>query len=104
MPRPLSRLRGCWLEQIRVPTRLAHTDVMFASLAVPVGLLFGFSACLFTLYSFVPILMQLSSATMLNLALLTSDVYSLLFGLFLFRYSVRRRAFCLFYYRVSLLV
>eukprot|EP00054_Salpingoeca_dolichothecata_P010133 m.57013 g.57013 ORF g.57013 m.57013 type:complete len:154 (+) comp18830_c1_seq1:203-664(+) len=52
-----------------------------------VGLLVGFSVCLFLLYSLVPLLLQISGATMLNLSLLTSDVYSLLFGLFLFHYK-----------------
>ena len=52
-----------------------------------IGLLVAFAACLFMLYSLVPFLLRLSSATMMNLALLTSDVYSLLFGLFLFHYS-----------------
>eukprot|EP00051_Salpingoeca_urceolata_P015637 m.204098 g.204098 ORF g.204098 m.204098 type:complete len:157 (+) comp18461_c1_seq3:109-579(+) len=53
----------------------------------PLALLFGYTACLFALYSLVPFLLQRSSATMLNLSLLTSDVYSLLFGLFLFHYK-----------------
>ncbi len=50
----------------------------------PVGLLLGFAGCLFLLYSLVPLLLKQSSATVMNLSLLTSDVYSLLFGLFLF--------------------
>lgn len=53
-------------------------------------LLIGFALFLFTLYSLVPILMRLSSATIFNLSLLTTDFYSLLFGLFLFHYKVSR--------------
>eukprot|EP00047_Mylnosiga_fluctuans_P006071 m.244655 g.244655 ORF g.244655 m.244655 type:complete len:362 (+) comp14491_c0_seq1:72-1157(+) len=52
-----------------------------------VGLLVGFAICLFLLYALVPPLLSMSSATLMNLALLTSDFYSLLFGLFLFHYS-----------------
>ena len=51
-----------------------------------VGYVLGFNAVLFALYSLVPLLLQSSSATLFNLSLLTSDVYSLLFGLFLFGY------------------
>eukprot|EP01137_Pigoraptor_chileana_P024152 Opistho-2@91617 len=47
-------------------------------------LLVGFALCLFFLYSLVPVLIVLSSATFLNLSLLTADFYTLLFGLFVF--------------------
>ncbi|KJE88851.1 transmembrane protein [Capsaspora owczarzaki ATCC 30864] len=47
-----------------------------------------FSACLFSLYSLVPTLLVLSSATFMNLSFLTADVYTLLFGLFLFGYKL----------------
>ena len=36
----------------------------------------------------MPIAMQFSSATVVNLSLLTADFYSLLCGVFLFRYKV----------------
>lgn len=51
-------------------------------------LVIGFSLCLFTLYSLVPVLLVLSSATFMNLSFLTSDVYTLFFGLFLFGYTL----------------
>ena len=47
-----------------------------------------FALALFLLYSLVPLMLRWSSATIFNLSLLTSDVYSLLFGLFLFHYTV----------------
>lgn len=50
-----------------------------------VGLFLGFSVCLFLMYSLVPVFIGMSSATLMNLSLLTADVYSLLFGLFLFK-------------------
>jgi solute carrier family 35 protein F1/2 len=49
-----------------------------------------FAVALFSTYSLVPLILRWSSATIFNLSLLTSDVYSLLFGLFLFHYSVLR--------------
>lgn len=48
----------------------------------------GFSICLFLLYNLMPLAMKLSSATVVNLSLLTADFYSLLCGLFLFHYEV----------------
>ena len=48
----------------------------------------GFGICLFLLYNLMPIAMQFSSATVVNLSLLTADFYSLLCGLLLFHYKV----------------
>lgn len=47
----------------------------------------GFGICLFLLYNLMPIAMQFSSATVVNLSLLTADFYSLLCGLLLFHYK-----------------
>lgn len=44
--------------------------------------------CMFALYSFMPIVMEMTSATAVNLALLTADLFSLFCGLFLFHYKV----------------
>lgn len=58
------------------------------------GLLYiGFSACMFGLYSFMPVVIKRTSATAVNLSLLTADLYSLFCGLFLFQYKVSE--FCL---------
>ena len=48
----------------------------------------GFGICLFLLYNLMPTAMQFSSATVVNLSLLTADFYSLLCGIFLFHYKV----------------
>lgn len=40
------------------------------------------------LYSFMPIVVKVSSATAVNLSLLTADLFSLFCGLFLFQYQV----------------
>jgi solute carrier family 35 protein F1/2 len=51
-------------------------------------LLFGFAVSQFLFYSIVPHLLRLSSAVVFNLSLLTADIYTLFFGLFLFHYKV----------------
>ncbi|XP_040902645.1 solute carrier family 35 member F2-like [Toxotes jaculatrix] len=64
-----------------------------------VGLLFSaFALCMYTLYSSMPIVMKLSSATSVNLSLLTADLFSLFCGVFLFQYNFSAL------YLVSLLV
>ncbi|XP_020499151.2 solute carrier family 35 member F2 [Labrus bergylta] len=53
-----------------------------------VGLLFAaFGLCMYALYSFMPIVMKLSSATSVNLSMLTADLFSLFCGIFLFQYK-----------------
>ncbi|KAL6471147.1 hypothetical protein MHYP_G00197970 [Metynnis hypsauchen] len=49
-------------------------------------LLSGFALCMYTLYSCMPVVMKLTSATAVNLSLLTADLFSLFCGLFLFQY------------------
>ncbi|CAH1230434.1 SLC35F1 [Branchiostoma lanceolatum] len=52
-----------------------------------VGLLFvGFAVCLFALYTIFPTVIKLSSAVVVNLSILTADLYTLFIGLFLFHY------------------
>lgn len=43
---------------------------------------------MFGLYSFMPVVIKVTSATSVNLGILTADLYSLFFGLFLFFYKV----------------
>ncbi|XP_069496725.1 solute carrier family 35 member F2 isoform X2 [Ambystoma mexicanum] len=53
-----------------------------------VALLFtAFALCMFGLYSLMPVVIKVTSATSVNLGILTADLYSLFFGLFLFGYS-----------------
>ncbi|TWW77507.1 solute carrier family 35 member F2-like [Takifugu flavidus] len=53
-----------------------------------VGLLFSaFALCMYGLYSCMPIVVKLSSATSVNLSLLTADLFSLFCGIFLFQYN-----------------
>ena len=51
-------------------------------------LLLGFAGCLFVMYSVVPMFLRKAGATAMNLSLLTSDFYGLLFGIFLFGFEV----------------
>ncbi|KAK0137167.1 Solute carrier family 35 member F2 [Merluccius polli] len=53
-----------------------------------IGLLFAaYALCMYTLYSCMPVVVALTSATSVNLSLLTADLFSLFCGLFLFHYS-----------------
>lgn len=52
------------------------------------GLFAVYVLCMFALYSFMPVVMEMTSATAVNLALLTADLFSLFCGLFLFHYRV----------------
>nr|XP_033805614.1 solute carrier family 35 member F2 isoform X2 [Geotrypetes seraphini] len=53
-----------------------------------IALLFiAYALCMFGLYSLMPIVIKITSATSVNLGILTADLYSLLFGLYLFGYQ-----------------
>ncbi|XP_078103250.1 solute carrier family 35 member F2-like [Sander vitreus] len=53
-----------------------------------IGLLFSaYALCMYALYSCMPIVVKLSSATSVNLSLLTADLFSLFCGIFLFQYN-----------------
>ena len=52
------------------------------------GLFTGFGVSLFLFYSFTPWVIRMSSAVLFNLSLLTADFYTLMFGIFLFKYDV----------------
>lgn len=43
--------------------------------------------CMYALYSFMPVVVKMTSATAVNLSLLTADLFSLFCGIFLFHYS-----------------
>ncbi|KAA0702024.1 Solute carrier family 35 member F2 [Triplophysa tibetana] len=50
-------------------------------------LLTGYALCMYGFYSMMPIVVKMTSATAVNLSLLTGDLFSLFCGLFLFHYS-----------------
>ncbi|XP_072913500.1 solute carrier family 35 member F2 [Hemitrygon akajei] len=67
---------------------IEHKELLKVPWDWQIGLLYvGFSACMFGLYSFMPVVIKRSSATAVNLSLLTADIYSLFCGLFLFHYK-----------------
>lgn len=79
--------------QVITPRREIHSKLCSLSfslcLSLPAGLFYvGFSAFMFSLYSFMPVVMKRTSAASVNLSLLTADLYSLFCGLFLFHYKV----------------
>nr|XP_020454264.1 solute carrier family 35 member F2-like isoform X1 [Monopterus albus] len=53
-----------------------------------ISMLFAiYALCMFALYSLMPVVVKMTSATAVNLSLLTSDLFSLFCGLFLFHYT-----------------
>lgn len=55
---------------------------------IHIGLLFAlYALCMFALYSLMPVVVRMTSATAVNLSLLTADLFSLFCGLFLFHYT-----------------
>ncbi|RLW08316.1 hypothetical protein DV515_00003327 [Chloebia gouldiae] len=63
-------------------------DIMKIQWNWKIALLYtAFALCMFGLYSFMPVVIKVTSATSVNLAILTSDLYSLFLGLFLFLYK-----------------
>uniref|UniRef100_A0A3Q4BI73 Uncharacterized protein n=1 Tax=Mola mola TaxID=94237 RepID=A0A3Q4BI73_MOLML len=53
-----------------------------------VAMLFApYVLCMFALYSFMPVVVKMTSATAVNLSLLTADLFSLFCGIFLFGYT-----------------
>ncbi|RDX54274.1 DUF914-domain-containing protein [Polyporus arcularius HHB13444] len=68
---------------------LEHKDMTTASWnGSTIGLLVAYTAAMFILYTVAPILYRMASSAYYNLSLLSSDFYGLLFGLFLFHYTV----------------
>uniref|UniRef100_A0A8C0F4I2 Solute carrier family 35 member F2 n=1 Tax=Bubo bubo TaxID=30461 RepID=A0A8C0F4I2_BUBBB len=65
-----------------------HRELMRIQWNWKIALLFAvFALCMFGLYSFMPVVIKVTSATSVNLGILTADLYSLFFGLFLFFYK-----------------
>ncbi|XP_034614733.1 solute carrier family 35 member F2 [Trachemys scripta elegans] len=65
-----------------------HSDIAHIQWNWKIVLLFvAFALCMFGLYSFMPVVIKVTSATSVNLGILTADLYSLFFGLFLFGYK-----------------
>lgn len=55
--------------------------------SMTIGLLVAYTAAMLTLYTLAPLLYRAASSPFYNMSLLTSDFYTLLFGLILFHYS-----------------
>uniref|UniRef100_A0A3Q2ZCF2 Solute carrier family 35 member F1 n=1 Tax=Hippocampus comes TaxID=109280 RepID=A0A3Q2ZCF2_HIPCM len=67
---------------------MEHKELLKVPWDWQIGLLYvGFSAFMFSLYSFMPLVMKRTSAASINLSLLTADLYSVLCGHFLFHYK-----------------
>ncbi|XP_034436367.1 solute carrier family 35 member F1 isoform X1 [Hippoglossus hippoglossus] len=67
---------------------MEHKELLKVSWDWQIGLLYvAFSGFMFGLYSFMPVVIKRTSATSVNLSLLTADLYSLFCGIFLFHYK-----------------
>ncbi|XP_075940199.1 solute carrier family 35 member F1 [Anarhichas minor] len=67
---------------------MEHKELLRVPWDWQIGLLYiSFSAFMFGLYSFMPLVIKRTSATSVNLSLLTADLYSFFCGLFLFHYK-----------------
>ncbi|XP_024866843.1 solute carrier family 35 member F2-like isoform X2 [Kryptolebias marmoratus] len=67
---------------------LERSEVTNIKWSWQVGLLFtAYALCMFALYSWMPVVIKLSSATSANLSLLTADLFGLFCGIFLFQYK-----------------
>ncbi|XP_035290318.1 solute carrier family 35 member F2-like isoform X1 [Anguilla anguilla] len=67
---------------------LEHKAIAMIKWDWAVVLLFTvYGLCMFALYSLMPMVIKLTSATAVNLSLLTADLFSLFCGIYLFHYS-----------------
>ncbi|OWK00212.1 hypothetical protein Celaphus_00019324 [Cervus elaphus hippelaphus] len=75
-------------EALKVKLIVEYKDIASIHWDWKIALLFvAFALCMFCLYSFMPLVIKVTSATSVNLGILTADLYSLFFGLFLFGYK-----------------
>ena len=73
---------------IVVHVRYDMKSNLFMSIYFSAMIYVAFAVCQYFYYSVMPVVMKLSSATVVNLSLLTSDLYTLMIGLFIFGYKV----------------
>ncbi|XP_059389038.1 solute carrier family 35 member F2-like [Carassius carassius] len=67
---------------------LEHNEVSKIQWTWEIALILaGYAVCMYGFYSFMPVVIKMSSATAVNLSLLTGDLFSLFCGLFLFQYA-----------------
>lgn len=66
--------------------RLSLASAVWSSTSV-VSLMV-FVACLVLFYSLMPFVLKASGAVVVNLSLLTADIFTLVFGIFLFKFHV----------------
>ncbi|XP_026082209.1 solute carrier family 35 member F2 isoform X1 [Carassius auratus] len=67
---------------------LEHNEVSRIQWTWEIALILaGYAVCMYGFYSFMPLVIKMSSATAVNLSLLTGDLFSLFCGLFLFQYA-----------------
>ena len=69
-------------------------NVSIMKIIISVACFVAFAACLFSLYSLMPVVIEKTSAAAVNLNLLSADFYALLLGIFFFKYKVSVSTVC----------
>ncbi|KAM9993420.1 hypothetical protein ACTFIZ_011375 [Dictyostelium cf. discoideum] len=69
-----------------------------------IGYIIGFALCLFIMYSFTPTMMEIAGATVMNLSLLTSDMFGIIVAIFVFDRDLSWLYFLSFFVICSALV
>ncbi|KAN0042574.1 hypothetical protein ACTA71_011382 [Dictyostelium dimigraforme] len=69
-----------------------------------IGYIIGFALCLFIMYSFTPTMMEIAGATVMNLSLLTSDIFGIIVAIFVFNRELSWLYFLSFFVIVSALI
>ncbi|KAK5579990.1 hypothetical protein RB653_000002 [Dictyostelium firmibasis] len=69
-----------------------------------IGYIVGFALCLFIMYSFTPTMMEIAGATVMNLSLLTSDIFGIIVAIFVFDRDLSWLYFLSFFVIVSALI
>ena len=74
--------------QVYMCVTSAHPACRSLCVCVTGGPWLGYVICLFLIYTCMTLAIQQTSATTVNVSILSADFYALLFGLFLFHYKV----------------
>ncbi|KAK4475696.1 hypothetical protein MN116_000962 [Schistosoma mekongi] len=75
------------IEKQSISMLLLGTNDTFVNLDKITTCFIGYALSMFTLYSLMPVVLMRSSAVLVNLSLLTADIYAVLMGIFIFYYE-----------------
>ncbi|TNN11168.1 Solute carrier family 35 member F1 [Schistosoma japonicum] len=75
------------IERQSISMLMLWTDDAFVNFDKITACFIGYALSMFALYSLMPLVLMRSSAVLVNLSLLTSDIYAVLMGVFIFYYK-----------------